>query len=171
MSYKNQKELKDAQKKWNNVRLQQRNPAGYKQHLSNVKAFNDAKKGSKNDDVKISDKKGGKKGGKKWSFSKKEERAHSENIQATEREAKRLETYKPKTIKGVKRENYKGNMKDMPKRPNVPKLPKIDLPGGRLGSRNIKKPSGRPGTIKDYNTSRINLDSVYTAHLKKQSKK
>ena len=164
-SYKNEKELKKNDKKWKNSRLRSKNPGGYERHLKAAEAFKNRNKN--NNAQPLATKKDSNKG-KKWKFSNKELRTHRENIRDTEREAERLKNYKPKTLGGVKRETYTGNMRDMPQRPNVPKLPTLNLPGGRLGSRDIKKPSGLPGTIKDYNTSGINLDTAYTAHIKKK---
>ena len=47
----------------------------------------------------------------------------------------------------VERNKYKNKT---PKRPSIPKLPKLNLPGGGMTTKKIAKPSGRPGKIKDY---------------------
>lgn len=142
MSYKNIEELEAAQQKWNSSRLQDRDPTGYERHLAAVKAFNSSN--SSNSSSESTNKKKSNKGTKYKPPSKEAERTNK-ILQDTRDAAKRVKSYKPERL-NVQRNFYSN---DLPKRPSVPKLPKLKIPGGMYTSRTAK-PSGLPGTIKQY---------------------
>lgn len=171
MSYKNEEELKAGIKKWKSSALQQRSPYGYRLHLQHKSAYEDRQ--SNNSDTssgtttsKSDDKKKSKK--KKWSPTEKEKERQNKNIADTEAAAKAARNYKPKRIEGIKPKEYK---LDSPKRPSVPKLPKLNIPGGGLTISKAKKPSGLSGTINSYAPKSDYSKSYPNALPKKKGKK
>ena len=173
MSYKNDEELKAGIEKWRSGRLRDRNPSGYQQHLSDVSAYNAAKNSNsgttsgtttttQSEDKKDNDK------GKKWSPTKKEEKLHNKNIKDTKAAAKAAKNFKPKRLPGVQQKKYEVTL---PKRPSVPKLPKLNIPGGGLTISKAKKPSGLPGTINKYSPKSDYSKSYPNALPKKKGKK
>ena len=173
MSYKNDKKYEQAVKRWRNSQLRVRDPAGYKKHQEKVAAYKKSSSSSKSDSGRSSRNKGGSGGSNKFNFSKDERRAHDRNIEATKDRIDELKDYKPKEM-DLKRKTY--SLDGLPERPNVPKLPKLNLPGGALKSTDVAKPSGLPGTIKSY-TARPDYSQTFTAHKntlgqqRKQAKK
>lgn len=170
MSYKNDEELKAAQNKWKSSALQQRNPAGYERHLASVRAYNAAQNADSSDKSKSDDKKKDKKKESKykWQPDKDEKAVHKKNIADTEAAIKAVKEYKPVKIEGIKQKEYKN---DLPARPSVPKLPKLDVPGGGLKISKVKNPSGLSGTINKY-SPRSNYSNAYPNALpKKKGKK
>ena len=74
-----------------------------------------------------------------------ETRRYDSILEEVERRARKVSRYEPEQL-DVERNKYTNKL---PKRPNVPKLPKLKIPGGMSTSR-VANPSGRPGTIKTY---------------------
>ena len=165
MSYKNKKELKEAQKKWNSNRLRDISPAGYQRHLSAVEAFNSRNKNSSSSTPVSSKKKGDGDGkGKKWSASKSEREAQDANIALTNKAAMAAKNYKPTKL-NLQQKDYEVTL---PKRPNVPKLPKLNVPGGGLTIKEVANPSGLPGTINKY-SPKSDYSKSYPNALPKQN--
>ena len=56
--YKSKKEVKEAEKYWNNSMLRQRNPAGYEAHVAAMNAYEGKKDGNydKNESMKVKSK-------------------------------------------------------------------------------------------------------------------
>lgn len=160
--YKNKKQYKKDKKKWKNSRLQAKNPAGYESFLEKEKAFKNQNKQTpvESEARKEKDDK------KDWELEGKELRSHESNIAATDKAAANLRNYKPKEIKGLKRNKYTN---DLPKRPGFPKLPKITTPGGDLKVTRVDRPSGLTnvkGFKRDqdnrYNSPNSDYSNVYT---------
>lgn len=85
--------------------------------------------------------------GKKYKPKKSEKQRTAANLASIRDMAEQVRNYKPTKL-DVKRKKYTN---DTPKRPSIPKLPEINLPGKGLTSTNVSAPSGRPGkTIKNY---------------------
>ena len=85
--------------------------------------------------------------GKKYKPKKSEKQRTAANLATIRGMAEEVRNYKPTKL-DVKRKKFKNNT---PKRPSIPKLPEINLPGGGLTSTRVSAPSGRPGkTIKNY---------------------
>lgn len=171
MSYKNKKQLKEAKKKWNNGRLQARNPAGYQKHLSDVEAFKSTNKksSSSSSSSSVSSKKKGDGDGKgnKWSASKGEKKAHEANIAQTNRAARAAKRYKPKKL-NLQQKDYKVTL---PERPSMPNLPTLNVPGGGLTIKQVANPSGLPGTINKYSPKSDYSTSYPNALPKRKGKK
>ena len=144
MSYKNIDELRAAQKKWNNSRLQAKNPAGFKKHKEAVKAFNSSNSSKPSTPQPTKSKKTGNDSAK-YTPKASETKRTSKILKDTRDAAAAVKDYKPERL-NVERNVYTN---DLPKRPNVPKLPKLNIPGGMSTSR-VANPSGLPGTIKQY---------------------
>lgn len=170
MSYKNDKELKKGQKKWKSPVLQFVDPDGYQQHLADVKAYksgnSSTSSGTTTTTTSESDDK--KKDKRKWERTDSEKATHDANVDHAEKAAWRARRYKPKKIGGIKPREYK---LDSPKRPSVPKLPKLNIPGGGLTIGKVKKPSGLPGTINSYSPKSDYSKSYPNALPKKKGKK
>ena len=168
MSYKNKKELKEAKKKWNSNRLRDISPAGYKRHLSAVEAFNSRNKNSSSSTSVSSKKKGDGDGkGNKWSASKGEQQAHEANIAQTNKAAKAAKEFKPTKL-DLQQKDYEVTLR---KRPNMPKLPKLNVPGGGLTIKEVANPSGLPGTINKYSPKSDYSTSHPNALPKRKGKK
>lgn len=144
MSYKNIDELRAAQKKWKNSRLQAKSPAGYQRHLAAVKAFNSSNSSKPSTPQPTKSKKTGNDSAK-YTPKVSETKRTNKILEDTRAAAAAVNNYKPERL-NVERNVYSN---DLPKRPNVPKLPKLNIPGGMSTSR-VAKPSGLPGTIKQY---------------------
>ena len=144
MSYKNIDELRAAQKKWNNSRLQARNPAGFKKHKEAVKAFNSSNSSKPSSETPNEKKRDS---DTRYQPKSKETRRTSKILKDTRDAAAAVKDYKPVPL-NVQRNVYNS---DLPKRPNVPKLPKLNIPGGMYSSK-AAKPSGLPGTCLLYQT-------------------
>lgn len=175
MIYKNKKELKAGIAKWSGP-LRDRSPAGYKEHLAAVEAFKSNTKpdsgtspGTSSGTITESDDKKKKDDDKKkWSMSKKEERTYNKNIADTKAATEAARNYKPKRLPGIKQREYEITL---PKRPSVPKLPKLSVPGGGLTISQAKKPSGLSGTINRYSPKSDYSKSYPNALPKKKGKK
>tara|TARA_B100000035_G_scaffold109851_1_gene93258 strand:+ start:10635 stop:11504 length:870 start_codon:yes stop_codon:yes gene_type:complete len=144
MSYKNIDELRAAQKKWNNSRLQARNPSGFKKHKEAVAAFNSSNSSKPSTPQPTESKKTGN-DSPKYTPKASETKRTSKILKDTRAAAAAVKNYKPERL-NVERNVYSN---DLPKRPNVPKLPKLNIPGGMSSSR-VDKPSGLPGKINKY---------------------
>ena len=173
MSYKNEEELKAGIAKWKSGALRDRQPAGYERHLANVAAYKSSQNNNssassgtstttKSDDKKDDDK------GKKWSPTKKEKKLHKKNIDNTRAAAKAAREYKPERLPGIKQREYR---QTLPKRPSVPTLPKLNVPGGGLTINKVAKPSGLSGTIDKFTPKRDYSNSYPNALPKKKGKK
>lgn len=154
MSFKNDKEYEEAKRKWQNSRMQFQQRAGYERFLAAEEAYKNKDNDSGNDEVKINNKKkgGGIREASRFNSTdyKKRDAQHTKNMQKLINKAKK--DYKPKELKVDKRKPL--TSKNLPDRPNAPKMPGIKLPGGVLTSDKVAKPSGLPGKIKDYSVSR-----------------
>lgn len=84
--------------------------------------------------------------GKKFTPKKAQRQRSADNLAAVKNMAKDVRKSKPQTL-DVKRKEFTNNT---PKRPSIPKLPKLNLPGGGVTSKKVDAPSGRPKKIKDY---------------------
>ena len=170
MSYKNEEELKEAQQKWKNARLQARSPAGYERHLAAVAAYNSAKSNNSGTSSGTTTKKSDDKDddGKKWTATTKETNRHNKNIADTKAAAKAAREYKPERLPGIKQKEYR---QTLPKRPSVPTLPKLNVPGGGLTINKVAKPSGLSGTIDKFTPKRDYSNSYPNALPKKKGKK
>lgn len=171
MSYKNDQELKAGNEKWSGWR-QWSDPKGYKKHLKDVEDYNSRQDNNSSTTTTTSEsddkKKDKKKNDKKWFPSESQKAEHKSNIYKTKAAERAARNYKPRRIKGIKPTDYKLNA---PKRPSVPKLPKLNIPGGGLTISKAKKPSGLSGTINRYSPKSDYSKSYPNALPKKKGKK
>lgn len=165
MSYKNEEELKAGIAKWKSNRLRDKSPAGYKRHLAAVDAWNAAKNNNSGTSSGTTTNNNDDDDGKNWSPSDKEKETHNKNIADTKAAAKAAKEYKPERLPGIKQREYEVTL---PKRPNVPKLPKLNVPGGGLKISEVKKPSGRSGTINKY-SAKSDYSNAYPNALPKSA--
>jgi hypothetical protein len=84
--------------------------------------------------------------GKKYKPKKAETQRSAANLASIRQMATDVKNSKPKKL-DVKRKEFTN---DTPKRPSIPKLPKLNLPGGGLKKTKVAAPSGRPKMINDY---------------------
>jgi hypothetical protein len=73
---------------------------------------------------------------------------HKEHIKGINKLTKKAKRYEPEDLKISKAKPLTSS--DLPDRPEAPKMPKLKVPGNVLRSDKVAKPSGQPGTIKQY---------------------
>ena len=164
--YENKKAYRKDKDKWKSAPLRQKNPAGYKSFLQREEAFKNP--GQTQQTPAEPEAREEKKNKKDWELKGKELRSHERNIAATDKAAESLRKYKPKEIKGLKRNKYTN---DLPPRPGFPKLPKITTPGGDLKVTRVDRPSGlKRDQDNRYDSPNSDYSNVYK-NLKPSSSK
>ena len=81
---------------------------------------------------------------KKSKYSKE----HKEHIEGIEKLTKKAKKYEPEPLQISKAKPLTSD--DLPDRPSAPKGPGIKMGNNSLRSDRVAKPSGRPGTIKEF---------------------
>ena len=84
--------------------------------------------------------------GKKFTPKKAERQRSANNLASIRQMTKDVKDSKPEKL-DVKRKEFTN---DTPKRPSIPKLPKLKLPGGGVTKTKVAAPSGRPKMINQY---------------------
>lgn len=96
---------------------------------------------------------------KKSKYAKRDE----EHLKSLRSLTKKASDYKPKELNITKAKPLTSN--DLPDRPSAPGRPKTPyLPGNALKAKDVAKPSGRSGTIKDYRAKTRSGSSLRNAY-------